>query len=113
MDADGRRVDGVAVARDEERPYLARDGEEALCLYQEKAYDAVILDLIMPDMSGGETFDALKKIKPDVKVLLCSGYSINGQASEILDRGCDGFIQKPFTMKQLSSKISDVLKTRK
>jgi two-component system, cell cycle sensor histidine kinase and response regulator CckA len=63
----------------------------------------------MPDMSGSDTFDRLKEIKSGVKVLLSSGYRINGQATEILERGCDGFVQKPFNMKQLSWKIREVL----
>ena len=67
------------------------------------------MDMIMPGLGGGETFDRLKRINPNVKVLLCSGYSINGQASKIMERGCDGFIQKPFNLKQLSAKIRDVL----
>ena len=71
--------------------------------------DLVILDMIMPEMGGGETFDRIRKIAPHMKVLLSSGYSINGQASEILDRGCNGFIQKPFDMQQLSQKIRDAL----
>ena len=60
-------------------------------------------------MGGGETFDHLKEINPDIKVLLSSGYSINGQASEILERGCDGFIQKPFNINQLSEKIQGII----
>jgi len=71
--------------------------------------DLVILDMIMPKMGGGETFDRLKEIDPDIKVLLSSGYSINGQATEILDRGCSGFIQKPFNIQQLSVRIRGVL----
>jgi len=69
----------------------------------------VILDMIMPDMGGGETYDKLKEINPKVKVLLASGYSIDGQASEILARGCNGFIQKPFHMENLSRKIKEIL----
>ncbi|GAF76255.1 unnamed protein product [marine sediment metagenome] len=65
--------------------------------------------MIMPEMSGGETYDRMKEINPDIKVLLSSGYSINGQATEILERGCDGFIQKPFTIKELSNAIREVL----
>jgi CheY-like chemotaxis protein len=60
-------------------------------------------------MSGGETYDALKEIKTDVKVLLSTGYSMNGQATSILERGCNGFIQKPFNMKFLSEKIREIL----
>jgi CheY-like chemotaxis protein len=67
------------------------------------------MDMIMPGMGGGETFDRLKKIDPKVKVLLSSGYSIDGQASKIMERGCDGFIQKPFNLKQLSFKVREVL----
>jgi two-component system, cell cycle sensor histidine kinase and response regulator CckA len=63
----------------------------------------------MPDLSGGETYDQLKQINPHVKVLLSSGYSRDSQASEILDRGCDGFIQKPFDIKELSRNLRHIL----
>ncbi len=71
--------------------------------------DLVILDMIMPEMDGGETYDRLKEINPAIKVLLSSGYSIDGQAEEILDRGCDGFIQKPFGLEELSQKLGEIL----
>jgi DNA-binding NtrC family response regulator len=60
-------------------------------------------------MSGSITYDRMKKINPDIKVLLASGYSINGRATEILDRGCNGFIQKPFKLKELSQKLREIL----
>ena len=60
-------------------------------------------------MGGGETYDRLKEIDPDVKVLLSSGYSLGGQATEILNRGCDGFIQKPFSLKDLSQKLKQII----
>ncbi|HEU19766.1 MAG TPA: response regulator, partial [Deltaproteobacteria bacterium] len=69
----------------------------------------VILDMIMPRMSGGETFDHLSGINPDIKAILSSGYSINGQAQSILKRGCRTFLQKPFTIRSLSRKIREVL----
>jgi CheY-like chemotaxis protein len=86
---------------------------EALTLYthESEPIDLVILDLIMPGMSGGDIYDALKKINPRIKVLLSSGYSIDGQAMEILDRGCNGFIQKPYNMEVLSRKIREILMT--
>ena len=89
----------------------ARSGKEALEIY-EKNRDEIallVLDMIMPEMSGGETYDRLKKINSNIKVLLSSGYSINGQATEILDRGCSGFIQKPFNLTEVSHKIRAVL----
>jgi PAS domain S-box-containing protein len=90
---------------------VARNGQGAIKLYEQgpDKIDLVIMDLIMPGMGGGETFDRLKEIDPDAKVLLSSGYSINGQASEILERGCDGFIQKPFNINQLSDKIQGII----
>jgi signal transduction histidine kinase/ActR/RegA family two-component response regulator len=90
---------------------VASSGEEALSLYRERQneIDLVVLDMIMPDMGGGKVYDGLKEINPGVKVLLSSGYSANGEADEILERGCDGFIQKPFNMKKLSVKLRKVL----
>ena len=90
---------------------VARGGLEALDVYAKthESIDLVIMDMIMPGMGGGEAFDRLKKINPKAKVLLSSGYSINGQASRILERGCDGFIQKPFHMKKLSEKIHSII----
>ena len=69
----------------------------------------VLLDMVMPEMGGGEIYNRLKEINPDIKVLLSSGYSIDGQATEILKRGCDGFIQKPFDMQGLSQRIRKIL----
>jgi DNA-binding NarL/FixJ family response regulator len=71
--------------------------------------DVVALDMIMPEMNGKDTYEALKKINPKVKVLLVSGYSFNKQIEDMMDRGCNGFIQKPFDIVQLSQKIREVL----
>ncbi len=89
----------------------AISGNEALELYKEnnEGIDLVILDMIMPAVGGGEIYDKLKEINPRVKVLLSSGYSIKGEATKILERGCNGFIQKPFNLEELSKKISEVL----
>jgi CheY-like chemotaxis protein len=89
----------------------AESGMEAIDTYREKddEIDMVILDMIMPEMSGGETYDRLREGDPDIKVLLSSGYSIDGEATEILERGCNGFIQKPFDMKEIFHKIREVL----
>ena len=63
----------------------------------------------MPQISGGEIFDQLKRIDSNLKVLLSSGYSVDGQATEILNRGCKGFIQKPFRLEERSKKIRAIL----
>jgi len=90
---------------------IARDGEEAVNIYKanKDGIDLVILDMIMPGTGGGEAYDRLKGIDPGIRVLLSSGYSINGEAAKILERGCSGFIQKPFDMQGLSTKIREIL----
>ncbi len=93
------------------RVLTAKNGKEAIDIYikEQGRIDLVVLDMIMPGMGGRETYDGLKEINPDVKVLLSSGYSIDGQATEILNRGCNGFIQKPFNIAVLSQKTREVL----
>jgi len=92
---------------------IAPNGKKALEIYErdQNKIDMVILDMIMPDMSGSETYDRLKEINPAIKTLLSSGYSINGKAQAILNSGCHGFIQKPFNLTNLSQKIRKILDT--
>ncbi len=89
----------------------AKDGEEAIKLYENQGggIDLVLLDVVMPGLGGGEVFDRLKSMNPDMKCLLLSGYSIDGEATEIIQRGCDGFIQKPFKLRDLSKSIREIL----
>ena len=89
----------------------AEEGREAIEVYKKhgETVDLVLLDIIMPNMKGGEVFDRLKEINPEIKVLLSSGYSIDGEATKILERGAKGFIQKPFDMERLSGSIRTIL----
>ncbi|MCE5265255.1 MAG: PAS domain S-box protein [Deltaproteobacteria bacterium] len=89
----------------------AKSGSEALDLYREKGatIDLVILDMIMPGMSGGETFDLLKQLNPGIRVILSSGYSLDGPASRIMEQGCRSFMQKPFNLSLLSQKIREAV----
>lgn len=93
---------------------LSSDGEEGLKTFREikESVSLVILDMIMPKVSGSEVFQALRSIKPDVKVILCSGYSHEGFAGidKLLKSGASGFIQKPFTTKTLAISIKKALK---
>mgnify|MGYP003807658673 CR=1 FL=1 len=93
------------------RVICARSGKEAISQYQKRKGEIslVILDMIMPDLGGGETFDQLKAMDPSIKVILSSGYSLIGQAKQIMARGCNGFIQKPFRIQEVSLKIREVL----
>ena len=91
--------------------YEAGSGQEAIAVFMEKRseIDLVILDMIMPGISGGVTFDRLREINPNAKILLSSGYSLTGKAQAIMDRGCNGFLQKPFRLEELSGKVREVL----
>ena len=93
------------------RVLTAGCGKESIEIYKNNRdkIDIVVLDMVMPDINGAVVYKRLKEINPDVKVLLSSGYSIDGHATEILNQGCDGFIQKPFTLQSLSRKIKDIL----
>ncbi|MGD9009220.1 MAG: response regulator [Desulfobacteraceae bacterium] len=92
----------------------ANSGQAAVDIVNdpEKELDLVILDMIMPEMGGGETFDIIHERRPELPVLLCSGYSLDDKAAKILDRGCDGFIQKPFDLDKLSRRIREIFKHR-
>jgi len=93
------------------RVLTANSGKMAEEIFSEKKDEIllVILDMIMPETSGSQVYDCLKKIDPNVNVLLSSGYSFNEQVAEILRKGCSGFIQKPFNIEGLSNKIQNIL----
>ena len=89
----------------------ATSGKEALDIYRDNKdrIGLVVLDMIMPGMGAGDTYDELQAFDPSIKVLLSSGYGVDQQTSENMQRGCKGFIQKPFNMQVLSEKIQEVL----
>ena len=88
----------------------ARDGQEAIEVYKnnQKTVDLVILDMKMPH-NGGLTFENLRKIDKDVKILIISGYTEAYRVQKLMNHGCEGFIQKPFTLMALSQKILNAL----
>ena len=96
------------------RVFTARNGQEALKIYQDQKedIDIVLLDMIMPGMNGTHVYEQLKIINPDVKVLLLSGYSRDREATARLANRCNGFIQKPFKMQDLSRSIRKALECR-
>ena len=89
----------------------ARNGKEAIAIFREnkERVHLVILDLRMPEMDGECTYELLKEINPDLKVLISSGCSLRDSASQNLKYGCSGFIQKPFNLKTLSLKIEELM----
>lgn len=68
--------------------------------------DLVLMDLILPDMGAMALFKALLKIRPDLRVVLCSGYSIDGPAQAIIDAGALSFLQKPYSTKALIASLT-------
>lgn len=93
------------------RVFIANSGEQAVDILGQKGgeIDLVVLDLIMPGMKGDKAFDLIREIRPFMAVLLASGYAINGQASDLMRKGCNGFIQKPFRLSDLSQKVRKIL----
>ena len=91
--------------------FTAMSGQAAIDSYESKqdSIQMVVLDMMMPDMGGKDVYESLKEIDSEVRVLLSSGYSVDGEAAEIMKLGCDGFIQKPFNLHRLSIKIREVL----
>ncbi len=89
----------------------AKTGREAINVV--KTYhgdiDLAMLDILLPDMDGNAIYPFLIEARPDLKVIVFSGYSIEGPAQEILDAGAQDFLQKPFTMTTLSEKLQKTL----
>ena len=90
----------------------AGSGEEAIDVYRANSerIDLVIMDMIMPGLSGGAAIVAIRAENPEARIILASGYSLDGEAQEILSRGGNvSFIQKPFELTDLSQKIREAL----
>jgi signal transduction histidine kinase len=90
---------------------VAKTGQEAVDMSNsdEQNFDLVLLDMKLPDSDGKNIYSAIKDARPNVKVILFSGFSIDGPVQEILDSGADGFVQKPFSVSTLSVKLREAL----
>lgn len=90
--------------------YLAQSGEEAVQFCQGQEVDLILLDMLMPPgMNGRQTFAAIRKIHPQQKALLVSGYSEDAEVQKALAAGCSGFLKKPYSMSQLSRLLKQVI----
>ena len=89
----------------------ARTGQEAVDVVKtfDGHIDLALLDILMPDMNGNDIYPLIMEARPDLKVIVFSGYSIDGPAREILNAGAEDFIQKPFKMADLSEKLKKIL----
>lgn len=92
--------------------YDSESGHEGIKIYKlmKNQIDLVILDLVMPEMSGEEVFDEIKKTNPDAKILITSGYNKDKESETHLVKEADGFLRKPYKIAKLSKIISEILK---
>jgi len=93
------------------RVLVAETGKEAVELAKtfDGRIDLALLDIKLPDMEGGRVYPLIMEARPDLKVIVCSGYSIHGPAQDIIDAGAEGFIQKPFSIPLFAEKLKGVL----
>jgi CheY-like chemotaxis protein len=93
------------------RVTVRRDGQEALEFYQQawKDVDLVILDMMMPRMGGKDAFLAMRKVNPDLRAFIVSGFSVQGEAQLLLQSGALGFLQKPYRRADLLAMVAKAL----
>jgi two-component system cell cycle sensor histidine kinase/response regulator CckA len=90
---------------------LAADGKEAVSHYQNnwQQRDLVVLDMIMPEMNGLDALKVMKAINPEVRVILCSGYSLSEHLIEAEQHGLFGYLEKPYQAKELLSSLTPII----
>ena len=103
MAADTLRMEGF-------RTLSADNGRRALEIFRQHKHeiDLVLLDIIMPEMNGGEVFHEIRKISAGARVVICSGYSAETQINDLMSQGADAFIQKPFVYTDLEKVMATV-----
>ncbi|HDS03424.1 MAG TPA: PAS domain S-box protein [Firmicutes bacterium] len=106
-----RTIAGVILSELGYTVLQAEEGDQGLRLYQQnpESIDIVLLDMVMPKMSGREVFDALRKIDPRVKVVFSSGFSHDRGFHELIAKGARGFIQKPYRQHELGRVMKEAL----
>ena len=93
------------------RVMVAKTGRDAVHIAEtfDGRIDLALLDIKLPDMDGGRVYPLIMEARPDLKVIVCSGYSIDGPARKIVDAGAQGFLQKPVLVSTLSEQVKAVL----
>jgi two-component system cell cycle sensor histidine kinase/response regulator CckA len=93
------------------KPLIARNGLEAVEIFKiyQDEISLVVLDLIMPIMSGKEAFSEIKTIKEDAKILVSTGYAVDDKVEVFLNQGCHGFLQKPFSLNEFARALRRIL----
>jgi len=113
-DADLIEVNQALLKRIGYKVMIATTGHEAIEVISNTTlpFDVVLLDIVLPDMDGTAVYPHIRKNRPQAKVIVCTGYDQEGSTRELLDAGADGFLQKPFTLNQISKKLNEALSPR-
>ena len=108
-----RRIGSTCLERHGYQVLLAGNGKEALALFETRGSEIrlVILDMTMPVMSGAETLLHLRKLRPDIPVIVSSGYNEVEVIRRFTSQGVAGFLQKPYTAATLTGKVWEILQT--
>ena len=108
---DGDLVEVAIDCRETEVMRQAHRSAETTVVAREHhdSVELVMLDMVLPGMSGTEIFAALKALDPSVQVLIVSGYSMDGDAQRLLDGGVRGYLQKPYTLTSLAQEVTSIL----
>ena len=94
---------------------VAENGQKGVELFLENrdAVDLVLMDMIMPEMNGMECFREIRRVQPDIPVILSSGFTHEDDIRTLTEEGLNGFLQKPYTSLKLSRAIRKVLEAEK
>jgi CheY-like chemotaxis protein len=97
------------------RVTTAQSGFECLDLFRRRplAYQLVLLDLTMPFIDGEETFHRLREIRPDIPVMLCTGFIQNDRLERLMTAGLSGFLRKPFAPDEIASQVKAIMESVK
>jgi len=106
-----RQIGRISLERQGYRVLLATNGKEALHVFESRLSEIVlvVLDMTMPVMKGGEALVRIRKIRPDIPIIVCSGYKEVEVIRRFTSQGIAGFIQKPYTAQSLTGKVKSVL----
>jgi len=93
---------------------IAKTGKEAINIARtfDGDIDLAILDIVLPDMDGKKVYPIIMEARPNLKVIVFSGYAIDGPPQKVMDAGADGFIQKPFSLETISAKLKEILEDK-
>jgi len=91
----------------------ADSGEEAVSLLHTHSFDAVLLDINRPGISGIETCKRMRRLSPDIPILMLTVHDGEGDKAEALEAGADDYVTKPFGLRELTARIRAAMRWTK